>query len=249
MPRLNGKVAFVTGAGGGIGQAVCERFLAEGARVAAIDINIEAARQAIAGAGEGQAVAIECDAGDGEAVRASIAQTVSVFGSLNVLCNIAGGSSNRDGVVTDAPEEEFWRVIRVDLFGPFVSCKFGLPELIKAGGGSVINMTSMAALMALPKRDCYTAAKGGVAALTRSLAAEYGEYGIRVNAIAPGVTLTPRVRANLTTNTDFQALLTRNLLGPADPVDIAHMAVYLASEESRVVTGQILPVDSGITIH
>ena len=249
MPRLNGKVAFVTGAGGGIGRAVCERFLAEGAQVAATDIDIEAASQAIAGAGEGRAVAIGCDAGDGEAVRASIARTVSAFGTLNVLCNIAGGSSNRDGMVTDAPEEEFWRVIRVDLFGPFVSCKFGLPELIRAGGGSVINMTSMAALMALPKRDCYTAAKGGVAALTRSLAAEYGEYGIRVNAIAPGVTLTPRVTANLTTNTDFQAIAARSLLGPADPVDIAHMAVYLASDESRVVTGQILAVDSGITIH
>jgi NAD(P)-dependent dehydrogenase (short-subunit alcohol dehydrogenase family) len=249
MPRLDGKVAFVTGAGGGIGRAVCERFLAEGARVAAADVDMGAAQQSILGADAGRAIAIGCDVGDGEAVRASIARTVSAFGTLNVLCNIAGGSSNRDGMVTDAPEEEFWRVIRVDLFGTFACCKFGLPDLIRAGGGSVINMTSMAALMALPKRDCYTAAKGGVAALTRSLAAEYGEYGIRVNAIAPGVTLTPRVKANMTTNTDFQAVAARQLLGSADPVDIAHMAVYLASDESRVVTGQVLAVDSGITIH
>jgi NAD(P)-dependent dehydrogenase (short-subunit alcohol dehydrogenase family) len=249
MPRLDGKIAFVTGAGGGIGRAICERFLAEGARLAATDLDIEAARQAIGGAAEGRAIAMECDAGDSGAVRASIARTVSAFGALNVLCNVAGGSSNRDGMVTDAPEEEFWRVIKVDLFGPFISCKFGLPELIRAGGGSVINMTSMAALIALPKRDCYTAAKGGVAALTRSLAAEYGEHAIRVNAIAPGVVLTPRVRANLTTNADFQAIAQRQLVGPADPVDIAHMALYLASDESRVVTGQILQVDGGLTIH
>jgi NAD(P)-dependent dehydrogenase (short-subunit alcohol dehydrogenase family) len=168
MPRLDRKVAFVTGAGGGIGRAVCERFLAEGARVAAADVDMGAAQQSILGADAGRAIAVGCDVGDGEAVRASIARTVSAFGALNVLCNIAGGSSNRDGTVTEAPEEEFWRVIRVDLFGTFACCKFGVPELIRAGGGSVINMTSMAALMALPKRDCYTAAKGGVAALTRS---------------------------------------------------------------------------------
>jgi NAD(P)-dependent dehydrogenase (short-subunit alcohol dehydrogenase family) len=248
MARLEGKIAFVTGAGGGIGRAICERFLAEGASVAATDIDLAAAQESISSAAEGKAIALRCDAGDSDSVREQIEATVKAFGSLNVLCNVAGGSSSRDAIVTEAPEEEFWRVIRLDLFGPFVSCKHGLPKLIEAGGGSVINMTSMGALMALPDRDCYTSAKGGVAALTRSMAAGYAEHGIRVNAIAPGMTLTPRVQGRAR-DPKVQALSDRHLLGPASPVDIAHMAVYLASEESRVVTGQVLSVDSGVTIH
>jgi NAD(P)-dependent dehydrogenase (short-subunit alcohol dehydrogenase family) len=217
--------------------------------VAAIDIDADAASQAVTSTTDaGSAVAIQCDAGDSDSVRAAIAQTVTTFGSLNVLCNVAGGSSALDGRVTEAAEEEFWRVIRVDLFGTFLCCKHGLPELIRAGGGSVINMSSMAATMALPDRDCYTAAKGGVAALTRSMAAEYATHSVRVNAIAPGITLSPRVRA-FAESTLFRELAARHLLGVGEPADIAHMAVYLASEESRIVTGQVLSVDSGLTIH
>jgi NAD(P)-dependent dehydrogenase (short-subunit alcohol dehydrogenase family) len=247
--RLSGKIAFVTGAGGGIGSAVCDRFLAEGARVAAIDIDGEAAHEAVAGAiEEGRAIAVPCDTSDGTGVQEAIAATVAAFGKLNVLCNTAGGSSQQDGKITEVSEDEFWRVIRVDLFGTFLSCKYGLPELIKAGGGSVINLTSIYGLMGLPQRDCYTSAKGGVVSLTRSLAVNYAADSVRVNAIAPGMTLTPRIQARVDTPR-VQAMAARHLLGPALPVDIANMAVYLASDESRVVTGQTLPVDSGITIH
>jgi NAD(P)-dependent dehydrogenase (short-subunit alcohol dehydrogenase family) len=248
MPRLEGKVAFVTGAGGGIGSAICRRFLEEGARVAATDIEPEAAQAAVAGGISGQAISLRVDAGDSGKVREAIARAVAEFGLLNVLCNVAGGSSSQDGVVTEAPEEEFWRVIRLDLFGPFVSCKHGIPELIKAGGGSVINMTSMTALMGTTGRDCYTAAKGGVAAITRSIAATYAKQGIRVNAIAPGMTLTPRVMAR-TRQPEVQELAARHLLGLAEPLDVANLAVYLASDESRVVTGQVMSVDSGVTMH
>jgi len=248
MARLEGKVAFVTGAGGGIGSSIVERFLAEGAKVMATDYDLAAAERSIATAQPGQALALQCDAGDSDAVREAQDAAVREFGLLNVLCNVAGGSSNADGRVTEATEEEFWRVIRLDLFGPWVSCKHGIPHLIRAGGGSVINMTSMAAIMAIGDRDCYTAAKGGVAAMTRSIAAGYGEDGIRVNAIAPGVTLTPRVRARIDTPR-VMAITERHLLGPAEPLDIAQMAVYLASDESRVVTGQVMRVDSGVTIH
>jgi NAD(P)-dependent dehydrogenase (short-subunit alcohol dehydrogenase family) len=249
LARLTGKVAFVTGAGGGIGGSICQRFLAEGAYVAAADIDPELADAAVTDAkGGGRAIAVHCDVGDSASVRAAIARTVAAFSHLNVLCNVAGGSTAQDGAVTEAPEEEFWRAMRLDLFGTFLCCKHGLPELIKAGGGSVVNMVSMVALMAVPGRDCYTAAKGGVAAITRSMAAEYARHSIRVNAIAPGITLTPRVKAFLDTNEEMKKLAAMHLLGPAEPVDIAHMAVYLASDESRVVTGQIIAVDGGVTI-
>ena len=247
--RLDGKAVFVTGAGGGIGRAICERFLEEGAQVGATDLDLDAAKAAVSGASvSDRALALRCDAGESDSVREAIAATVAAFGGLNVLCNVAGGSSSRDGRVTEAAEEEFWRVIRIDLFGTVLACKHGLPELIKAGGGSVINMTSMAAQMSID-RDFYSAAKGGVVSLTRSLAAGYARDGIRVNAIAPGITVTPRVKAALDAGEVAEGLAGRHLLGVVEPIDIAHLAVYLAADESRTVTGQVFAVDSGVTIH
>jgi NAD(P)-dependent dehydrogenase (short-subunit alcohol dehydrogenase family) len=249
LTRLNGKIAFVTGAGGGIGRSICERFVAEGARVAASDIDLDRAESAVGTAlAQGRAIALRCDVGDSDSVRDAIAKTVAAFGGLNVLCNVAGGSTPQDAAVTEAPEAEFWRAIRLDLFGTFVCCKHGLPELVKAGGGSVINMASMVALMAVPGRDCYTAAKGGVVAITRSIAAGYAQHAIRVNAIAPGITRTPRVQAWLDATPGTNALAARHLLGLPEAIDVAHMAVYLACDESRFVTGQVLAVDSGITV-
>ena len=126
-------------------------------------------------------------------VEAAVAETLARHGKLDILHNNAGGSTLQDGPVTEAPDEEFWRVIRLDLYGTFLCSKIAIPEIIKAGGGAVINMSSNVALMALPGRDCYTAAKGAIASLTRSMAVEYAPYKIRVNAIAPSVTLTAPV--------------------------------------------------------
>ncbi len=250
MDRLKGKVAFITGAAGGIGRAICARYIEEGASVAAVDILADGVQESLAAAAAGErGLALACDITDADSVRAAVAKTVARFGRLNVLCNLAGGSSAADARVTDAPDEEFWRVIKLDLYGTFLCCKHAIPEMIKAGGGSVINTSSMVALMALPGRDCYTAAKGGVASLTRSMAAEYAADKVRVNAIAPGLVLTPRIARLLNDRPELRGLADTHLLGPCQPLDIAEMAVYLGSDEARVTTGQVLSVDSGVTIH
>ena len=140
------------------------------------------------------------------------------------------------------------RVIKLDLFGTFLCSKIGIPEIIRAGGGSVINMSSNVALMALPGRDCYTAAKGAIASMTRSMAAEYAPYKIRVNAIAPSVTLSDRVKRLLQQSPEIEKISESHLLGLGLPIHIADMAVYLASDESEITTGQVLSVDSGATI-
>ena len=255
MGRLDGKVALITGGGGGIGRATAIRFAEEGANVVVTDIDIslgdESAKLAKEAAGNagGDAVFMEMDVTDHDSVKSVISETVNRFGKLNVLHNNAGGSTMQDGPVTEAPDEEFWRVIKLDLFGTFVCSKHGLPAIVEAGGGSVINMSSNVALMALPGRDCYTAAKGGVASMTRSMAVEYAPNKIRVNAIAPSVTLSDRVKKLVQESSEIAKISEQHLLGFGMPIHIANMAVYLASDESEITTGQILSVDSGVTIY
>jgi len=247
MPRLAGKVAFITGGATGIGRATAILFAHEGARVAIADINTPAGEEAAHLAGHG-AIAIRADVTDPDSLKAAIGATVGQFGRLDVLHNNAGGSTADDGTAVNAPLDEFWRAIKLDLYGTFLGCRFGIPELIKAGGGSVINMSSNVALMGVPGRDCYTAAKGGIAAITRSLAVAYAPQKVRVNAIAPSATMTDRVRRLVAGNVALTKLADSHLLGLIEPEDIASTALYLASDESRMVTGQVLPVDSGVTI-
>jgi NAD(P)-dependent dehydrogenase (short-subunit alcohol dehydrogenase family) len=247
MSRLDGKVAFITGAGAGIGRATAVLFAREGARVVVADIDARAGEETAHLAGAG-VIAIRTDVTDETSLDEAIRTTVQTFGRLDVLHNNAGGSTPQDDTVIDAPLEEFWRVIRLDLFGTFLGCRLGIPALIRSGGGSVINMTSNLALMGISGRDCYTAAKGGVAALTRSLAVEFAPHQVRVNAIAPSATMTERVRKLMAGNAAVDRLARSHLLGLIQPEDIASAALYLASDESRRMTGHILRVDSGVTI-
>ena len=250
MPRLAGKVAFITGAGTGIGRATAKAMAAEGAKIVIAELNKAAGEetaQIVAQAG-GDCIAVPTDVTSEDSVKAAIAAAMNHYGALHVLHNNAGGSTNVDNTVVDAPIEEFWRVIKLDLFGTFLGCRFGIPALIASGGGSVVNMSSNVALMGIPGRDCYTAAKGGVAAITRSMAVEFAASKVRVNAIAPSATMTARVRALVAGNAGLAKLTDAHLVGPIEPEDIANMAVFLASDESRMVTGQVYPVDSGVTI-
>lgn len=250
MGRLDGKTGFITGGGSGIGRAAAVLFAREGARVAVADIDTaggeETLRQIEAAGGAG--LFVETDVTRPESVEAMVAAAVEAFGRLDIVYNNAGGSTSRDGPVTEAPVDEFWRAISLDLFGTFLGCKYGIPALIKAGGGAVVNMSSNVALMAIPGRDCYTAAKGGVAAMTRSMAAEYAAHNVRVNAIAPSTTRTPRVQALVDADPALERQLNTHLLGIGEPEDIAYAALYLASDEARITTGQVIPVDSGITV-
>lgn len=254
-PRLAGKVAFITGAGGGIGRATAERFVEEGAKVVVAEINRElgeaaaASARSKAGNAGGDAHFIHCDITDKASVTAAIDETLKRYGKLNVLHNNAGGSTPQDGPVTEASEEEFWRVIKLDLFGTFLCSKVAIPHIAAAGGGSIINMASNLALMAVPGRAAYGAAKGGVASLTRAMALDHAKQKIRVNAIAPSVTLSDRVKKLMEGNPAVAKLGESHLFGLGQPLHIANMAVYLASDEAAITTGQVYPVDSGVTIY
>ena len=248
MARLAGKRTVITGAGAGIGRAAAELFAAEGARLALLEISVEqgaAALEAVEAAG-GEGIFIETDVADPDAMESAIDQAATAFGGLDVLYNNAGGATARDGAITEVPLEEFWRTIGVDLFGTFLGCRFAVPHLKAAGGGAIVNTTSIRAMTGTMGADAYTSAKGGILTLTKALALELAPDNIRVNAIAPGVVLSERVRGMIK---DGDRILEKSVLGPSDPIDVAWLALYLASDESRRVTGAIMPVDSGASAN
>lgn len=246
MSRLVGKVVLVSGATTGIGKVSAEVFAREGAKVVLTGRRAEG--EAVAAAirrDGGTATFVQTDVTDEAAVRRAVETTIQTYGSLHVLFNNAGGSSNADGKVTEASLDEFWRVIKLDLFGTFLCCRFAIPEIIRAGGGAVINNASMVGIKGELNRDAYTAAKGGVIALTRSMAAEFVREKVRVNAIAPGAVKTERILAMIEANPAAKKAVEIQPLGLIEPMEIAQLAVFLASDESRSITGEVFPISGG----
>lgn len=250
--RLKDKVVFITGGGMGIGRSCVELFAREGANVVIAERD-EASGQAVHEALEKAGLSslfIPTDVSDADSVNLAIEKTIDQFGRIDVLYNNVGGSTLNDGPVAEAPFDEFWHKMQVDVFGTWLCSHYAIPHMIAAGGGSIINATSVCGIIGTEGRDAYTAAKGAISALTRSMAVEYAKHNIRVNAIAPGATTTERVvkrmeEGSRTTKSTFKD---RHLLGMVEPIDVAYAILYLASDESRRTTGHIMVVDSGLTV-
>ena len=250
MKRLAGKVAVVTGATSGIGKETARLFAREGATVILAARGAERG-EAIArdiGAAGGEALFLATDVSEPDSVEATFAEVGRRFGRLDILFNNAGGSSSADGPLTVAPLEEFWRCLKLDLYGTWLCGRAAIPMMRTSGGGSIINNASIVAEMGIPNRDAYTAAKGGIVSLTRSMAVEFARDRIRVNVVVPGAVSTERVLAFFEREPHLKKQWDAYLLGIAEPIDVAHAALYLASDESRRTTGHKLPVDSGILI-
>src|SRR3989441_7321801 len=234
-----------------MGRLAAQLFAREGAEIVAIDITEGPLKETVSSVEVegGSIIGVPADITVSESVREAVRAGVRAFGKLNVLYNNAGIFPDDDTSVVETDESVFQRVIDVNLKGVFLCCKYGIPELIKAGGGSVINIASFVAFMGCTvPQDAYTASKGGILSLTKSLAVQYGKNGIRCNAICPGPIETPLLR-NLWTSEDARNLrLNRIPLGRfGEAKDIVYMALYLASDESSWTTGAWLMVDGGIT--
>ena len=242
--RLSGKVAIITGAGSGIGAATARRFVLEGAKVVVVDIT--GAEEKIAGELGEHAVAVHADVANSSDVRSMIDAAVSRFDRLDILVNNAG-IEGEQAPTADCTEENFDRVVAVNLRGVFLGMKYGIPAMIASGGGSIINTASVAGLVGFAGIPAYCASKGGVIQLSKTAALEYAGQKIRVNAVCPGVIWTPMID-RLTGGTEegraaIVALEPVGRMGSAE--EIADLILYLASDESAFVTGAAIPIDGG----
>ncbi|HUA32779.1 MAG TPA: glucose 1-dehydrogenase [Candidatus Binataceae bacterium] len=246
--RLKGKVALITGAGSGMGRAASKIFAEEGALVAAVDINGEAAAetaQLVKSAG-GKAISMRADVSNSEDARAMVDAAVRDFGGLDVIYNNAG-IEGESGFLAQLSEEAFDKVIAINLRGVWLGMKYALPRLIDRGGGAIINTASVAGLVGIKGAAAYCAAKAGVIALTRVGAIEYGRYNIRVNCICPGVIHTPMVdRITGPAGIRPQFIERSSVFGRVGTAEeVARTALFLASDEATFASGAPFIIDGG----
>jgi NAD(P)-dependent dehydrogenase (short-subunit alcohol dehydrogenase family) len=251
MGRLDGKVALITGAAGGIGRVAAELFAREGARVVIADVvemEGKAVVDAISEAG-GHAAYVHADVSDPDQADAMIRFALDTFDGLHVLYNNAGILPPDDAGTLETPDSTWDRVMAVNLKGVWLGCKYGIPALIDSGGGTIVNVSSLVALMgsAVPQ-IAYTASKGGVLAMTRELAVEHARRGIRANVLCPGPIDTP-LMAELMADPQWAArrLVHIPMGRPGQAEEIARAALFLACDDSSFMTGATLVVDGGIT--
>jgi NAD(P)-dependent dehydrogenase (short-subunit alcohol dehydrogenase family) len=252
--RLDGRVALITGGASGIGAAAARLFAAEGAAVAVLDRDGDAAARLVDTLAGHPALAVAADVTDRDAVESAAAEAVATFGRLDVLYNNAGVPAGF-GPVADLAVADWNLSLAVNVTGTLFCTQAALPHLRAAGGGSIVNQSSVAALVGIPGLAAYSAAKGAVVALTRALAAELAPERIRVNAICAGTVDTPMVRPLLAArgagDLELGAKLTAERyplgrIGTAD--EIARAALFLASDESSFITGTVLTADGGMTV-
>lgn len=251
--RLEGKVALITGAGVGIGRATALLFAQEGASVVVVDRNEETARETaetIVREG-GRAISVRADVSQTEDIQRMFAETIHAFGKLNIVFNNAG--IVKQGRVEDSTEQDWEEQIATTLTSVFLGCKYAIPLLREQGGGVILNMASVAGIMGVANRAIYSAAKGGVAALTRAIALDYAAEQIRAVFISPATIETPSLTERINTSPDpvaarkaFEARQPIGRLGR--PEDVAYAALYAASDEASFLTGSSLVIDGGMSV-
>lgn len=253
MTQFAGKAIIITGAGGGLGSAMARLMAERGGMVIVADIALDRAKQvadSIVAAG-GQAIGVEADVTQEASVEAMVAATVAAFGGVDVLVNNANESRPEISALDCKPLTEFDpealdAFVAVNLRGAMFCCKYAIREMLKRGGGSIVNIASTAGIKGGNALHAYGASKAGLISLTRHIAVAYGKRDIRCNAVAPGTTVHDRMKDLVSANVlTTDGVLTTRL---GRPEDIAHAVAYLASDDAGYVTGQVLPVDGGSTV-
>jgi NAD(P)-dependent dehydrogenase (short-subunit alcohol dehydrogenase family) len=252
--RLQDKVTIVTGGASGMGRVAAAMFAKEGARLVLADVSeeaVESAAEDVRKAG-GQATAVVADVSKEADAKKMVDHAVSKFGRVDVLYNNAGVMPAADHSVVDTDVDTWDKVMAVNVRGVFLGCKYAIPKMVDQGSGSIINIASFVAILGCSvPQDAYTASKGAVLSLTRSLAVQFGPHGVRTNAICPGPVETPLLMDWLVKDEEAKKIrLARNPTGRfGKPEEIVYMAMYLASEESNWTNGASLVVDGGITVN
>jgi NAD(P)-dependent dehydrogenase (short-subunit alcohol dehydrogenase family) len=252
--RLADKVCIITGAGGGMGRVAARMFAAEGAKVVVAEFSEPAGNETVRLVTEAGGVAsfVQADVSREPSAKAMVEYAMDTYGRLDVLYNNAGVMPEADHSVIDTDADTWDLVMAVNVRGVFLACKHAIPRMVEGGSGSIINIASFVALLGCSvPQDAYTASKGAILSLTRSLAVQFAPKGVRSNAICPGPVETPLLMDWLLKDEEAKRIrLARNPTGRlGKPEEIVHLAVYLASDESRWTNGASLVVDGGISVN